>query len=449
MKPLSQLILPEIRDLIQAGDLDDLQEALQNLHPADIADLVEDLDEDSATTLFTAAPMELRVHIFEHLEDEQQERILDLIGAKAMIPVLEDMASDDRADLIQSLPPLLGEALVKELSQAEQRDVAKLVQYPEKTAGAIMTTEFAAVPSDVTVQQALAHLRRVAPHRETIYYVYVTDAQLHLEGVLSLRDLVFAEPSETVRAIVGTQVISLPVETSQEDVANELARYDFLAMPIVDAESRILGIVTHDDVIDVFEEEATEDTQRMGAVTPLNESYLQTSFWNIVRKRGLWVAVLFVAVMFTGTALRHYETTFEAVAALVIFIPLIMSAGGNVGSQSSALIIRAMAVGELELRDWARVMWREVRTGLVLGAVLGVMGVVRAALWGTGGRIALVVGLTFVGVVLWGAVVGSLFPLGLRRIGLDPATASSPFVASLVDVMGIVVYFNIARILLF
>ncbi|MBD3334347.1 MAG: magnesium transporter [Candidatus Eisenbacteria bacterium] len=447
MQPLAQLILPEVRSLLERGDVEELRDTLEHLHPADIANLIEQVDDEPARTLFLACSLDQRVDIFEHLEENQQERMLGIIGAKGIIPIVEEMASDDRADFLQSLPKKLADALVQELSQAEQRDVAALVKYPEKTAGAIMTSEVATVPVDTTVADALAHLRKVAPHREMIYYIYVTDQHGHLLGVLSLKDLVLAEPGADVKEIMKPDVISLPVDTDQEIVANELARYDFLAMPILDERGRIVGIVTHDDVIDVFEEETTEDAHMMGAVAPLEETYIHARFWEVFRKRGLWLTLLFFAMMFSGTALRHYEDMVVAVPALVIFIPLIISTGGNAGSQSATLVIRALAVGDVELRDWAQVMWREFRTGISLGVLMGLVGVARALLWNTSGGVALVVGFTLVGIVLWGAVVGGLLPLGLRRVGLDPAIASSPFVASVVDVSGIIFYFSIAQII--
>jgi magnesium transporter len=449
MKPIAQLILPEILDIVSRGEPAEIKEVLEQLHPADVSVVIGELSDDSAMALFLAAPREQRVAVFEHLEEDQQERVLKLVGARAMVPIVEEMASDDRADLLQSLPKRLADALIEELSRPEQQDVAALIQYPEKTAGAIMTTEFAVVPAYATVSAAMDHLRKVAPHRETIYYVYVTDEEEHLTGVLSLRDLVLADPSAVVRSIMRENPIALPVDCDQEEVANQLAKYDFLAVPIVDSKLRLVGIVTHDDAIDVIHEESTEDAQRMGAITPLQETYLQTGFWDILRKRGIWLAILFFAVMYTGTALRLFEDTIKSMSILVVFVPLIVSTGGNVGSQSATLIIRALAVGDIRLKDWGRVTWREVRTGAALGLFLGLMGVVRALLWNTGPGVALVVGLTVLGIVIWAALVGSLLPIALRRMGMDPAVASAAFIASIVDVVGIVMYFSIAKLLLF
>ncbi|MBU1699439.1 MAG: magnesium transporter [Candidatus Eisenbacteria bacterium] len=448
MQPTALLILPEVKSLLEKGDIAELRETLAHLHAADVAAIIVEIEDDDAKTLFLASIEDERVEIFEHLDETEQERLLHLVGAKAMIPIVEEMASDDRADLIQSLPTRLADALLKELPRPEQKDVEALVKYPEKTAGAIMTSEWASVPADATAAEALVHLRKVAPHRETIYFIYVTNPDRTLIGVLSLKDLVLADPESSVRSIMVPDVISMPVEADQEFVASKIAHYDFLAMPIVDSANRIVGIVTHDDAIDVIEEETTEDAQRMGAVTPLEDSYLETSFWQIIRKRGLWLAALFIGTMFTGTALKHYENAIALLPALVIFIPLIISTGGNTGSQSATLVIRALAVGDVHLRDWAHIMWRETRTGMALGLFLGLFGIARALLWGTGFPIAIVVGLTLLGIVFWGALAGSILPLGLRRVGLDPAIASAPFVASLVDVSGILLYFTIARFVL-
>jgi magnesium transporter len=449
MQPVARLILPEIKDLLASPDLDELQATLEHLHPADIADLIQELDDQEARQLFMAVPEAERTAVFEHLEEEHQERLLNLVGPAALGPVLEEMASDDRADFLQSLPSKVAETLIRGLPREEQRDVASLVQYPEQTAGAIMTSEFAAVPVEATVAQALDHLRRVAPHRETIYYVYVTDPERHLLGVLSLKDLVLADPETPVAEIMEKDVISVPVDMDQEDVASEMAKYDFLAMPVVDPQNRLVGIITHDDIIDVIEEETTEDTQRIGAVTPLTEGYLQTGFWPMVRKRGVWLGLLFLAEMVTGAALHHFEETIRNLAILVAFMPLINSSGGNAGSQSAVLVIRSLAVGDVQLRDWARIMWRETWTGLALGVFLAIIGMVRALLWNTGPGVALVVGVTLVCIVLWGSLLGALLPLLMRRVGLDPAAASSPFVASLVDISGVLIYFSIAEAFLF
>ncbi|MGH9868923.1 MAG: magnesium transporter [Candidatus Polarisedimenticolia bacterium] len=448
MNDVTALILPEVRELLETGGRDALQRALADLHPADIADIIANLEDAQAREVFESLSETKRVATFEHLEESDQLRLLEALGRDRMIHIIEEMSSDDRADFIQALPERTADSILPLLAQAERNDVRKLVAYEEDTAGAVMTTEYAALPADITVGEALQRLRKVAPDKETIYYVFITDPERRLLGYTTLRELVLARPDQSVMDVRRQPLISMPVDADQEDVARAIQRYDFLALPIVDADNRLVGIVTHDDVIDVIEEEATEDAQRMGAVEPLDMPYLKTGFWQLAWRRGAWLMVLFLGELFTGTALRHYEATLQGVLSLVFFLPVIISAGGNSGSQSATLIIRSLAVGEVRLRDWFRIWYRELGMGLALGLFLGGLGYLRALTWDVPHMVALSVGLTLVAVVIVGSMVGAMLPLLFRLCRLDPGVASSPFVASLVDVVGIVVYFTIARSLL-
>ena len=447
MNDVTVLILPEIRELLDKEDREGLRSALAEVHPADIADVIASLEEPQAAAVFEALSERTRVRTFEHLEENDQLRVLEALGRGKMIHIIEEMSSDDRADFIQSLPERTAENLLPLLAQAERNDVKRLITYEEDTAGAVMTTEYASLPADIAVGEALQRLRRIAPDSETIYYVYITDADRHLLGYTTLRELVLARPDQNIMETRRHPLISLPVTADQEEVARVIQKYDYLALPIVDAENRLVGIVTHDDVIDVLEEEATEDVQRMGAVEPLDTPYLRASFWQLAWRRGAWLSVLFVGELLTGTALRHYQGAIEAMLSLVFFLPVVISAGGNSGSQSATLIIRSLAVGELKLRDWWRIAFREAGMGLSLGVFLGGIGYVRALMWGNGHLIASAVCLSLVAMVAIGSMVGAMLPLILKLLRFDPGVASSPFVASLVDVVGIVVYFNISRII--
>ncbi len=448
MNDVTLLILPAVQELLDKGDLEGIRTALEEIHPVDVADVVANIENPQAARLFQALPEKKRVLTFEHLEENDQLRLLEALGRDKMIRIIEEMSSDDRADFIQSLPERTADNLLPLMAQAERNDVRKLVAYEEDTAGAVMTTEYASVPADITVGEAIQRLRRIAPDKETIYYVYITDTGRHLLGYTTLRELVLARPEQNIMEVTRQPLISMSVDSDQEDVARTIQRYDFLALPIVDAENRLVGIVTYDDVIDVIEEEATEDVQRMGAVEPLDMPYLRAGFWQLAWRRGAWLMLLFLGELFTGTALRHYQATLENVLSLVFFLPVIISAGGNSGSQSATLIIRSLAVGDVRLRDWARILWRETGMGLSLGLFLGSIGYVRALMWGSGHIMAAVVALSLVAIVLAGSLVGSLLPLLFKVCRLDPGVASSPFVSSLIDVVGIVVYFSIARILI-
>ena len=448
MNDVTVLILPEVRELLDRDDREGLRHALTEVHPADIADVISNLDQPQAAVVFEALPEKRAVLTFEHLEETDQLRLLEAVGRGKMIRIIGEMSADDRADFMQSLPERTSESILPLLAQAERNDVRKLVAYKEETAGAVMTTEYASLPADITVGESLQRLRRIAPDSETIYYVYMTDAERRLLGYTTLRELVLARPDQNIMEVQRQPLISASVDTDQEEVARVIQKYDFLALPIVDAENRLVGIVTHDDVIDVLEEEATEDVQRMGAVEPIDIPYLRARFWQLAWRRGGWLMLLFLEEMFTGTALRYYQTTLERVVTLMFFVPLIISAGGNSGSQSATLVIRSLAVGDVKLRDWLRVFYREIGMGVALGVFLGAIGYIRALMWGNGPAVGLVVALSLVVIVTVGSIVGAMLPLLFKICRLDPGVASSPFVASLVDVVGIVVYFNIARMLI-
>ena len=278
--------------------------------------------------------------------------------------------------------------------------------------------------------------------------MYVLASGNRLEGVVSLRDLLLADPMQRIAEILTTNIITVPPEQNQEEVAKKLAKYDLSAIPVVDAKGILRGVITFDDVIDVLTQEQTEDVQRLAGVEPLEASYFQTTFWTFIQKRATWLVILFVEEFFTGSALRHYDNVIQAVAKLSYYVPLLISTGGNSGSQSASLIIRGLAVGEVKISDWWRIALRELGQGVVLGLILASVGIVRVMMWGDGPRFAILVGGTLVGIVVMGCVVGSMLPLGLRRVGFDPATSSTPFIASLVDVLGIIIYFNIAQIVL-
>jgi magnesium transporter len=360
---------------------------------------------------------------------------------------------DDAADLLQELDGGEREALAALLDPVTRREVTALLAYAEDEAGGLMSPRFARARPDMTVDEAISYLRRQARRRlETIYYVYVLDPDQRLLGVVSFRDLFAAPGDRLVRDVMETGVVTVSDHDDQEAVGLLLAEKDLLAVPVVDGEGRLKGIITHDDVVDVVQEEATEDIQKAGAVEALDAPYLDVPIPLLIRKRAVWLAVLFVGEMLTATAMAHYQEEIARAVLLATFVPLMISSGGNSGSQASTLIIRAMALGEVRLRDWWRVMRRELAAGLALGGILAAIGFLRIAVWQQVGhvygehwaRIGATVAISLVGIVLWGSVSGSMLPLFLRRLGLDPASASAPFVATLVDVTGLIIYFSVA-----
>jgi len=452
---LNPLVLPELRELLHANDTDTLSEVMAEMHPASIAEFTEGLSVEEAWRLLDHAPIERQGEVFSFYSIGKQVEMVCGVGRERMSKLLEVMPPDDRVDLLKQLDPEVVESLVPLVAKAERQDIRMLLSYPEGSAGSVMTTEYATVPSETTAEQAVAMIRQQAPSRETIYYIYVLDKGRHLIGFLSLRDLILARSSETVSEIMQRDVVSVRVDQDREEAAQELAQYDFLAIPVVDDQNRLVGIITHDDVIDVMQEEATEDALLMGGVGSMEEDYLEASFATVWRRRAFWLSALFVAELFTFTALASYEVAIQNIIALSLFVPLCISTGGNSGSQAATLITRALALGHVGLRDFWRILRHEIFMGLALGATLGLIAFVRAALTpssvlGNADRwmLAVVISLSVAAICLWGTLVGSMLPLAFKRIGVDPGYASSPFVATFVDVTGIVIYFSIASVFL-
>ncbi|MCC6291935.1 MAG: magnesium transporter [Bryobacterales bacterium] len=367
------------------------------------------------------------------------------------------LAPDDAADLIQAAEGREPrEQLLDLLDEAGRREVSALMAYKQDRAGGLMNPRFARVRPEMTADEAIAYLRLQASGVETIYYVYVLDQEQRLLGVLSFRDLFNCPKEQPIQTIMRGGYLSVTDDTDQEAVAAMFADSNLLAIPVTGAEGRMKGIITVDDIVDVVAEEASEDIHKFGGTQTLELPYMEAGLWSMIRKRAGWLAILFLGEMLTATAMARYEGYIARAVVLAVFVPLIISSGGNAGSQAATLVIRAMALGELRLRDWWRVLWREIPAGLALGSVLAVLGVTRVLVWqavaGTYGQhaveIAATIGVSLIGVVLWGSLVGSLLPFVLRGAGLDPASASAPFVATMVDVCGLIIYFGVAGIVL-
>ena len=407
---------------------------------------------------FFALPREEQDAFFLGLSPRAQAQIvLGLSDDGRRRSCIRILAPDDAADVLQELEPDMRSRLLALLDEATRHEVRALLAYAEDDAGGLMSPRFARVRPDMNVDEAIRYLQRQARDRlETIYYAYAIDAEQRLVGVCSFRELFAAAPERTVREIMHPAPIAVREDMDQEEIAALFRRYGFLALPVVDASSKMKGIITIDDIVHVVNEEATEDAQKFGGMAALEAPYLQTRLWQLVRKRGGWLALLFLGEMLTATAMARFESEIARAVVLALFIPLIVSSGGNAGSQASTLIIRAMALGEVKLRDWWRIVRRESASGLALGAFLALIGVVRILVWEAAfhsygqhaGLIALTVGLSLVGVVLWGTLSGAMLPFVLRRLHADPASASAPFVATLVDVSGLVIYFEVARVVL-
>ncbi|MEI6806665.1 MAG: magnesium transporter [Myxococcaceae bacterium] len=394
---------------------------------------------------------------FLAMSPEEQRDYLHQLPVSQKRSWLRLLAPDDAADLIQVLPPEEHHAYLDLIDDATRLEIIALMAYAEDKAGGLMSSRYARLRPEMSVDEAVRYLRiQARTEVETIYYAYVLDPEQHLLGVLSFRELLVAPPEKLVKDIMRTQMITVPEHAEQEAVGRLFANRDLLAMPVVDEEHHMKGIVTFDDIVHVVQEEATEDIQKLGGISALDSPYLRTRLWEMLKKRAGWLTVLFLGELFTATAMGFFEKEIEKAVVLALFIPLIISSGGNAGSQATTLIIRSMALGEVKLKDWWRVLGRELQCGLMLGAILGSIGLMRILLWSTQSQIygphymlvAWTVALSLVGVVLWGAVMGSMLPFVLKRFGFDPAASSAPFVATMVDVTGLVIYFSIASLVL-
>jgi magnesium transporter len=426
----------------------------------------------TSTELYDAWPVlstEERVEGFEYLQRHDADDFFVQLSARDKAQLLlaltaaerrlwlRLLAPDDAADVVQEAPPEEREGLLMLLDDVTRREVKGLLDYAEDDAGGLMNTRYSRLRADMTVDEAISYLRRDARAREkTVYYAYVVDAEERLLGVVSFRDLIVASGDKVVRDIMRKDVISAPEDLDQEALSKLFMRHHLLMMPVVDAEGHIKGVVSVNDIVDVVQEEATEDMQKIGGVQTFEGPYLQVPLARMIRKRAGWLAALFLGEMLTATAMGHFEAEIARAVVLALFVPLIISSGGNSGSQATTLVIRAMALGEVRLRDWWRVVRREIVTGFALGVILATIGLIRILLWqglfhAYGEHYVLLasaVALSLIGVVLWGSVAGSLLPFVLRAIGLDPASASAPLVATLVDVTGLVIYFTVAAVVL-
>ncbi len=451
---LATLLGPDLKVAI-ANDPSALKEALEEFHPEDIAEIVEDLNLEDTLALFRALPDDFAAEVLERLPTESQTEVLQLLSTREAAELLSEMSPDDRADVVQELDEGRASELIAHLEQHEPEvaeEVRELSAYPEDVAGGLMTTDYVALQPDVKIWQAIEEVRRLSREEEveTVYYIYVVYGE-KLVGVVSLRDLILSDPGETLGDVMTENVVTVRATDDQEEVARTIAKYDFSAIPVIDEHGNLLGVVTVDDVVDVVIEEATEDAHRMGAVSPIEEGYFDTALWRVFRSRVVWLILLFLGGFLTATVMQQFQGELRRVIELAVFVPLIISAGGNAGSQSASLVIRALAVGDAKPSDWLKVLAREAITSLALGLVVGLLGFGRAFFAGDPGRaipLAATVSISTLAVVVVGSLVGSLLPLAIQRLGLDPAVSSTPFIASLVDVVGLLIYLSVAHLLI-
>jgi magnesium transporter len=425
---------------------------------ADIVEALNDMPPELAVAVLLHLPPDRAIEVLDQPGLEREPELVTLMPRTVAAKLLAGVSADRLADIFRQVKEPHCSELLDLLDPDTRVNIRRLLEYPKHTAGSIMTTEFASVPSTYTVGQTLDYIRHVESSRETVYAIYVLDPlSKKLVKTITLRRLITGDPEAPVLSVArpGRLITATPL-MDREDVARLISKYDLLAVPVVD-HGRVIGIVTVDDVIDAIVQESTEDVQKFGGMAAINEPYMEVGFWQMMKKRGGWLCALFLSEMLTASAMQGYEGELEKAIVLTLFIPLIMSSGGNSGSQATSLLIRALALRQLEIKDWWRVALREIPSGLALGAMLGLVGIVRIALWQYLGfydygehwmLIALTVATTLVGIVMFGSLTGSMLPFVLQRIGFDPASASAPFVATLVDVTGLVIYFTVASLIL-
>jgi len=438
---------------LQEEDNERVGVLLRELRSADIGEIIENvLDEDEqglpvARALLDSLPLERRANVLGYLSGEAQRAVAEVMEDKPLLLLLEQMGSDERTDLFKVLGEDRREALLRRMAHREREELKRLASYEEGTAGAIMTADYVAIPTGMTVSRALMRVRQTAPDAETVYQLYIIDPEGRLAGTLSLRQLMVARPRALIDDLMIKDVISVDVDEAQEEVARTVARYDLLALPVVDAERRLVGIVTHDDAMDVVESEATEDIHKGMSIGQLEDGVSRVPLWSLYRKRVTWLVLLVFANLFSGAGIAYFEETIAAQVALVFFLPLLIGSGGNAGAQAATLMVRGMATGDVGVKDWGKLLGRELLVagslGLTMALAVAPIGVMRG-----GEAVAMVVALSMVIIVLFGSLLGMCLPFLLDRLGWDPATASAPLVTTLIDASGVLIYFGIATAML-
>lgn len=453
---IGTLLKPELIRMLEERRFAELREALSQFPPVDVAEIFRELDADEQAVLLRLLPYQHAADVFEYLEHEDQEKLLYALGNERVSQILNEMSPDDRTAILEELPASAVQKLLPLLSPDQRKVAVELLGYPKDSVGRRMTPNYVALQRDWAVTKVLAFIRQYGKERETLHDLFAVDPGGRLLGVLTLRDLVLADLDVTVEQLMETQFVSLRADDDQETAVNEFQKYDATALPVVNSRGVLVGLVTVDDVLDVAEEEATEDMQKMSGMEVMEGAYLRVSLLQLVRKRAGWLSVLMMGEMLTATTMAFFEFELSHAVVLALFVPLIISSGGNSGSQATSLIIRAMALKDVNPEDWWRVLRRELLAGFMLGITLAIIIMLRFLLWPNAAHtygehyllLGVAVGCSLIGVVTFGCLTGSMLPFVLRRMGFDPAVSSAPLVATLVDVTGLVIYFLTARLIL-
>jgi magnesium transporter len=444
--PDTQTILSQVQQALEQEDLDQAIQILQLLRPPDQAEIFEDLDAEDQASLLPRMSTDVSADILEYIEDEDVARLVNSLPADKVLPIVNQMEPDEIADLLGDIQPEQAQEILSKLDNPEE--VRPLLLHPDESAGGLMTSEYLALRRRMRVKDALEAVRAWEIDRPRLYYLYIVDGQGQLVGVSDLQTLIAAEPDAALMEIMQTDVISVDVGTDQEECAELMSRYDLIALPVVGREKYLLGVITVDHVLDVLVEEATEDIQKFGGAQPLGVPYLLTRTTSVFQKRVGWLLLLFLTESLTGTVLRHFEEELATVVALSFFVPLLIGTGGNAGTQATSTIIRALAVGEMHVRDALKALWHEARVGVLLGLAMAAVGYIRALLWGTSSGLAMTVALAVLAIVVWANLLGAILPTLAERFKVDPTVVSGPVMSTLVDATGLFIYFSIAKIVL-
>lgn len=436
-------------EYLNKRDYRSLRKVLEDENEVDVAEFIEELPSEKAAVAFRTLPKEMAAEVFSNLPPETQQVIIGAVTDNELSEIMDDLFVDDAVDMLEELPANVVKRVLKNADPQMRRLINQFLKYPENSAGSIMTAEFIDLKKSMTVSDAIKRIRRTGEDSETIYTCYVTDKSRKLEGIVTVKDLLLSEDDTQIEELMETDVITAVTEEDQEEVVSRMMKYDFIAMPVVDNENRLVGIVTVDDVMDVMEEEATEDFEKMAAMAPSEKPYLKTNVFELARHRIMWLLVLMVSGMITGGILGKYEAAFSTLPMLVTFIPMLTDTGGNAGSQSSTLVIRGMAVGDILPKDFLKVFWKELRVSMLVGAVLSAVNFIRLAITYPGNEmVAFTVAIAMFATVMMAKTIGGILPMAARLVHADPAIMAAPLITTIVDAFSLIIYFNVAQMLL-
>lgn len=441
--------LKEILDLLERKQYTVLRQRLSEMNEADIAALMEELKEKEMLKIFRILPKDMAADVFSYMEVDSQQYIITSLSEKDAADIIDNLMADDATDLLEEMPANIVKRLLTSASPETRRDINHLLRYPEDSAGSIMTVEFVDLKENLTVEQAIQRIRNIGVDSETINICYVLDSRRKLIGTVALRYLLLSQPDEIIGDIMHENVISITTLMDQEEVARQFKKYDFTAMPVVDNENRLVGIITVDDVMDILEQEAQEDIEKMAAIVPSDKPYMKTSVWETWKKRIPWLLFLMLSATFTGKIISSFEDALSAYVVLTVFIPMVMGTGGNAGGQTSVTVIRGLSLDELEFRDMPAVIFKELKVAILCGATLGAANFAKLLVFDrTGLMVAAVVSITLIAVVVISKLVGCILPMCAKKVGFDPAVMASPLITTVVDALSLLIYFEVASMLL-